>query len=252
MQMVGDMVCTVSTILLTGGSGRLGSELSQLLELQAPSSSDLNISDPASIESALDTYQPDLVVHAAAYTDVAGAETQRAACWQVNVEGTRNLVKALYKRTVPLIHISTDYVFYGDKGQYKEDDSLGPVRNYYSLSKLVAEELVRLLPKHLVIRTSFRPRVWPYNTAFGDVYTSQDYVDVIAPDVALAIQNFEHIPYQTLHIATQRKSVYELAKQRKTDVKEGSKAGVDVDLPSDISLSTKRWEALKASFRDKA
>ena len=241
------------TVLLTGGSGRLGSELKELLpDICAPSSSDLDITSPDSVNAAVTLYQPDLVVHAAAYTDVAGAETNRAACWQVNVEGTRNLVRAAFERDLGFVHISTDYVFYGDRGGYREDDPLGPVRNTYALSKLVAEELVRLVPHHLVVRTSFRPRAWPYSSAFDDVYTSQDYVDVIAPDLALAVKNFDQIPFDTLHIATERKSVFELAQRRKPDVARGSKRSAGVDLPDDISLNASRWQSLKAELQAKA
>ena len=234
------------TSLLTGGSGRLGSELRQLLpDLNAPPRSELDITDPASIASALALYKPSLLVHAAAYTDVAGAEQDRTNCWQTNVEGTRNMVRAALEHALPLIHISTDYVFYGDRGDYRETDTPGPVRNTYALSKLVAEELVRSLPRHLVVRTSFRPREWPYPAAFDDIYTSQDYVDVIAPDIALAVDKLAQIPYDTLHIATERKSVYALAVRRKPGVERGSKRDVSVDLPEDISLNTERWQRLK-------
>jgi dTDP-4-dehydrorhamnose reductase len=237
-------------ILLTGGNGRLGKELKTLLtDVVAPPSQDLDITNPPSIESILEQHQPKLIVHAAAYTNVSGAESEKAKCWQVNVTGTRNLVKAALAHNLPLVHISTDYVFYGDKGMYREDDPLGPVRNYYALTKLVAEESVRLLPKHLVIRTSFRPREWPYPNAFDDVYTSQDYVDIIAPEIALAISNLEQIHYETLHIATERKSVYDLAKRRKPDVQRGSKASAKVSLPDDISLDTSRWQEIKEKLK---
>jgi dTDP-4-dehydrorhamnose reductase len=131
---------------------------------------------------------------------------------------------------------------------YTEADAIGPVRNYYALSKLVAEELVRLVPAHLVIRTSFRPREWPYPVAFYDVYTSQDYVDIIAPDIALAITRCHEIPYHTLHIATERKSVYDLARRRKPDVQRSSKSQASVALPEDISLDIARWQQLKAQW----
>ena len=72
------------------------------------------------------------------------------------MDGTRTLVRAL--GSTPLVHISTDYVFYGDRGGYAEDDPVGPVRNYYALSKLAAEAVARVARRHLVIRTSFRPR----------------------------------------------------------------------------------------------
>ena len=241
------------TILLTGGSGRLGGELRALIpEIIAPPRAELDLTDAASIRHALELHQPDVVVHAAAYTDVKGAETNRAACWQVNVEGTRNLVRAVddSEKDITLVHISTDYVFYGDTGNYREDDPVGPVRNYYSLSKLVAEEVTRLTEHHLIIRTSFRPREFPYPVAFTDVYSSQDYVDIIAPDIALAIRHVNEIPFDTLHIATERKSVYDLAKRRSDEVKPGSKADAGVALPDDISLNVERWQTLKPSLTD--
>ena len=143
---------------------------------------------------ALELYNPDLIVHAAAYTDVKGAEKERERCWRTNVGGTRALVRALGNRR--LVHISTDYVFYGDVGGYKEDDPVGPVRNYYALSKLAAEEVARVAARCLVVRSSFRPNQWPYPVAFNDVYTSQDYLDVIAPDIALAVQHIEDVPFK--------------------------------------------------------
>ncbi len=82
------------TILLTGGSGRLGSELRTLIpNIIAPPSAELDLTNAANVQHALRLYKPDVVVHAAAYTDVKGAETDKAACWRVNVEGTRNLVR---------------------------------------------------------------------------------------------------------------------------------------------------------------
>lgn len=235
----------MASILLTGGTGRLGSELQEHLTLSAPPRTELDITDIKSIWTAVQTYKPDLIVHAAAYTDVAGAEQDRLSCWRVNVGGTENMVKVALAAELPLVYISTDYVFEGTTGNYAEDDPPGPVRNYYALSKLVAEELVRLLSEHLVIRTSFRPKEWPYEIAFDDVYTSQDYVDIIAPEVALALQTFNHIPVNTLHITTERKSVFELAQRRKPSVRRGSKAAAGVDLPDDCSLNSQRWQTLR-------
>ena len=236
--------------LLTGGSGRLGKELrAELLalgvEVFAPPRDELDITRSETISKALERYDPDVIVHAAAYTNVSGAETEREACWETNVEGTSNVVRALTGRQAKLVHISTDYVFWGDMGGYAEEDAPGPVRNYYSLSKLVAEGVARVRSDTLVVRTSFRPREWPYPVAFEDVYTSQDYVDVIAPEVALAVCHASSIPYKTLHIATERKSVYELARRRKPDVRPGSRRESEVSLPEDISLDTRLWQTLK-------
>ena len=236
-------------VLLTGGTGRLGRELQALLpEVIAPSRAELDITRPESIAAALQRFMPAVVVHTAAYTDVAGAERDRQTCWRTNVHGTRAVVQSATHCGIFLVHISTDYVFEGTRGMYQEEDPPGPVCNYYALSKLVAEEVVRLAPHYLIIRTSFRPREWPYPVAFTDVYTSQDYVDLIAPEIALAIQHYRDIPYATLHIATERKSVYELARRRRPDVRPGSKREVSVVLPDDISLDTTRWQTLKKQW----
>jgi dTDP-4-dehydrorhamnose reductase len=185
--------------LLTGGRGRLGTELRAQLpalgvEVFAPPRAELDITHLETISKDLERYDPDIVVHAATYTDVSRAELEREACWETNVEGTSNVVRALTGKQAKLIHISTDYVFWGDTGRYTEEDAPRPVRNYYALTKLVAEGVARVRPDTLVIRTSFRPREWPYPVAFEDLYTSQDYVDVIAPEVALAVSHASTLP----------------------------------------------------------
>lgn len=237
-------------VLLTGGSGLLGQELTVLLpDLLAPSRAELDVTDSAQTRSFVNSAKPRLIVHAAAYTDVSGAERDRAACWDVNVVGARNVVAAAHAVGANLLQVSTDYVFYGDSGAYSEDDTPGPVRNYYALTKLVAEEVARTAPRCLVVRTSFRPREWPYPRAFDDLFTSQDYVDLIAPDLALIIARFEEVPHDTLHVATERKSVYELAVRRAPYVERASKSSVGVNLPDDISLDVSRWQALKARWQ---
>ena len=72
-------------VLLTGGSGRLGRELSRHLEMTTPPRSELDLTKSDTIVKSIERYKPDLVVHAAAYTDVRGAERERQACWAVNV-----------------------------------------------------------------------------------------------------------------------------------------------------------------------
>ncbi len=235
--------------LLTGGSGRLGSELRRLLPgVIAPTRAEMEVTDARQVAAALNRYRPDVLVHAAAYTDVTRAERERAICWRVNVEGTRTIARATAERNIVLVHISTDYVFDGARGQYTEDDVPGPVRNYYGLTKLVAEDIARCVPRHLIIRTSFRAREWPHPQAFSDVYTSQDYVDVVAPDIALAVRHCRDLSPGTLHIATERKSAYALARRRRPDVRPTSRLDAPVSLPEDSSLDTSRWQAIKRRY----
>ncbi|GHF87549.1 SDR family oxidoreductase [Deinococcus ficus] len=245
------MTQTLSKVLLTGGSGRLGTELRALLpEIVAPTSTEMNLTDAAQVRAVVDRERPAVIVHAAAYTNVGGAEKERAACWETNVVGTRHIAAAANAIGAKLVHISTDYVFSGEEGGYREDDTPGPVVNYYSLTKLVAEEAARAAGRHLIIRTSFRPREFAYPVAFSDVFTGQDYVDILAPEIALAIRHALEIEHDVLHIVTERKSVYDLARRRKPDVREGTRAEAGVTLPGDVSLKTERWEALKVAWRD--
>lgn len=239
------------TTILTGGSGRLGSELQCILpNIIAPSSSELDITSIDSVMNFFEKERPHLVVHAAAYTDVKEAETNHSDCWKINVEGTRNIARVCQQIGAKLLHISTDYVFDGEIGNYSEANPLGPVVNYYSLTKLVAEEAVRTVQNHLIVRTSFRPREFQYPVAFSDVFTSQDYVDIIAPMISEVILKALEIDHKVLHVATERKSVYELAQRRNPNVKEGMRSEAAVRLPYDVSLNTELWQQLRESWRN--
>ncbi|PNY79887.1 SDR family oxidoreductase [Deinococcus koreensis] len=236
---------TSPKILLTGGGGRLGTELRAILpQIIAPSSKELDVTDAQQVHTILQRENPQIVVHAAAYTNVGLAETERDRCWRINVEGTRNVARAANAIGAKLVHISTDYVFSGEKGNYRETDTPGPVVNYYALTKLVAEEAARCAGRFLIVRTSFRPREFQYPVAFSDVFTSQDYVDIIAPLVTEVICHSEQIEYEVLHVATERKSVFELARRRSQTVKMGLRSESTVVLPADVSLNVERWKRI--------
>lgn len=94
-------------LLVTGGSGRLGRELqAHLPALIAPTRRDLDVTDPSSVQRAMARHRPDIVVHAAAFTDVAAAERDPTTCWRVNVIGTRHMVNACTAAGSLLVHIS--------------------------------------------------------------------------------------------------------------------------------------------------
>lgn len=237
---------------MTGGSGRLGTELRALMpDIVAPSSKELDVTSQASVARALKEHSPSVIVHAAAFTDVSGAEKNLKNCWESNVIGTKNIVAELSDDLTKLVYVSTDYVFEGDSGNYSESDPLGPALNFYSLSKIVAERCVRGVSNSLVIRTSFRPREWTYARAFSDMYTSQDYVDVVVKDLNLVLENIDEIDFECIHVATERKSVYELAKKRSNQVKEASRKSVKVRLPKDVSLNSSKWYNLKKQLLSK-
>lgn len=99
-------------ILVTGGRGQLGHALSGVAD--APGRDGLDITDPASISAALDRFSPEVVINAAAYTDVDGAEADEAGARAINAVGAEALAAACRDRGIRMVHISTDYVFSGE------------------------------------------------------------------------------------------------------------------------------------------
>jgi dTDP-4-dehydrorhamnose reductase len=233
-------------LFVTGGAGRMGSTLLPMLaqhgwQITAPRSSQLDITNETVVARALDLAQPDVVLHLAAYTDVAKAEHERERAWAVNVQGTGYLARHTQGQ---FVHFSTDYVFDGERGMYLETDIPSPA-NFYSLSKTVAEEAARHARRALIVRTSFKDSHWRYPMAFEDQFTSADFTDVIANETLILMNNLSVVDHDVLHVATERKSVFELARRRAPEVKPGSRLNANVHIPPDVSLDISRWLALK-------
>lgn len=116
----------------------------------------LDICEARSIERALSSISPTVVINSAAYTAVDEAETEVERAFALNRDGARLLAEAAARRNIPIIHISSDYVFDGSKPTpYVEDDPPSPV-TVFGRSKLEGEEAVRAAnPKHIILRTSW-------------------------------------------------------------------------------------------------
>jgi dTDP-4-dehydrorhamnose reductase len=154
-------------LLITGASGLYGSKLAQLAlsknyevyssDIQSLSVYGnfvkLDISGKAQVDETFKTINPDVVVHAATLTDVDKCELNKELAWKVNVEGTKNIVEASEVTGSFLIYISTDYVFGGEMGCYKETDTPNPI-NYYGVTKLKAEEIVKKQKDYFIARPS--------------------------------------------------------------------------------------------------
>ena len=112
-----------------------------------------DVSNRELVNEAFRRVKPEIVVHAAALTDVDKCELNRELAWKINVEGTKNIVEAAKNAGAFFVYISTDYVFNGEKGNYKETDALDPI-NYYGLTKLKAEEIVKTQTEYFVARPS--------------------------------------------------------------------------------------------------
>ena len=147
--------------LVTGAAGMLGRDLRAVLagtpgaRVTAVGRADLDVTDPQAVRAAVAGHQ--VVVNAAAWTDVDGAETGEAAATEVNGTAVRHLAEACAATGAVLLHVSTDYVFHGDGTvPYTEDAPTDPL-NAYGRSKLVGEQAVaELLPKHgYTVRTAW-------------------------------------------------------------------------------------------------
>ncbi|MGA7161036.1 MAG: dTDP-4-dehydrorhamnose reductase [Bacteroidota bacterium] len=101
----------------------------------------LDITNKSDVKSLVTSFRPDIIVNAAAMTNVDACETQRELAWKVNVVGVENLVEVSRRINCHLIHISTDYVFDGKNGPYKETDRVNPI-NYYGKTKLAGENVI--------------------------------------------------------------------------------------------------------------
>jgi dTDP-4-dehydrorhamnose reductase len=147
-------------ILVTGGTGQVGTELLARapadLELQAPPRAELDLSDPDSIASAFAARPYAAVINAGAYTAVDRAESDVVTAWTVNALAPAALAAATAKAGVPIVQVSTDYVFDGSKPEpYVETDPVGPL-GVYGASKLAGELAVRTAnPRHVILRTAW-------------------------------------------------------------------------------------------------
>lgn len=149
--------------LITGGGGQLGFDVRRDLlhrdvsesDVAAPSSKELDITDARAVEKYIGNFQPNVIIHCAAYTNVDGAESDQEACRKVNVEGTRNLVRAAEKVDAKIIYISTDYVFDGESAEPYEIDAKTNPKSVYGQTKYEGEEIVREYPKHFIVRIAW-------------------------------------------------------------------------------------------------
>jgi dTDP-4-dehydrorhamnose reductase len=155
-------------VVVTGAAGMLGCDVMRAgeragFEVVGLTHDELDVVDAAAVETALSRVRPHAAVNCAAWTDVDGAETSREQAHAVNAEGAGNLARAAARADVPLVHVSTDYVFAGDAPldaagaprPYVESDRTGP-RSVYGESKLAGElQVLGASPRHAVVRSSW-------------------------------------------------------------------------------------------------
>lgn len=181
-------------ILVTGGRGQLGSDVTALLgheyDVCSYSSKALDISNEEMVATVLSRQRPDVVINCAAYTAVDNCETQQEQARNVNAHGPANLARAIEAMGGRLIHISTDYVFAGDKPvseSYLEDDPVAPLSEY-GRSKLAGEEAIAANSSdYLILRTA-----WLYGSLGNNFLKTMLRLAVADPARVLKVVNDQH------------------------------------------------------------
>lgn len=147
-------------VLITGAHGQVGHELMRCapagFEVVGLGSAELDIANAEQVAEVVARIQPQLIINAAAYTAVDKAESDAVRAFAVNRDGVANLACAAERLAIPLLHISTDYVFAGDAAEpYRESDPTGPT-GVYGVSKLAGERaLAEHCSRFLILRTSW-------------------------------------------------------------------------------------------------
>lgn len=162
----------MTRVLICGSNGLLGQRLALLLCSQTQYEvlntshhrsfvfdrrlfdyTQLDIRSKGDTKSLISSFQPDVILNAAAITDVDWCEANREEAWKANVVGVENLIEAAKKVGARLMHVSSDYVFDGKSGPYSEEDKPSPI-SYYGKTKLASENAIRVsgVP-HAIVRT---------------------------------------------------------------------------------------------------
>jgi len=172
----------MKTLCVTGGNGLLGTKIIQISQNRyrtvsidihdAPNISSNNveyiqcdITDREYICKQIRRVNPDCIIHTASMTNVDKCETEQERAWRINVNGTENVAGACRDLRCKMIHVSTDYVFDGEKGPYSEEDETNPL-SFYGKTKLESEKIVKaMLDDFVIARTmvlyGFAPKVRP-------------------------------------------------------------------------------------------
>lgn len=227
--------------VVSGGSGALASMLKEAskskegLEIESLSKVFCDIRYEKFVEEALSKHAPDVFIHAAARAQpMSFHEEKPGESMETNIKGTCNVAKACMNSRVKLVYISTDYVYPGTEGDYREEDPTNPFNNY-GLSKLGGECAARMVPGSLILRCSFTKRPFKHKLAFSDSYRSYMYDDEIA---SLILDLVQGGAAGIFNVGGPRQSVYEFVRDGKGTYSPATKDSVQEFIPEDTSMDT--------------
>lgn len=181
----------------------------------------------------------DTILNCIGYTNTY--DENRELSWNINYKGVADLVDyCRFFSDNKLVHISTDYIYGGSKPEASENDVPVNARNWYSYCKMLSDAYIQLRScNYLIIRTSFKPRPFPYPKALAIQTGNFDYVDVIAEMIIKLIMGGASGVY---NVGTKVKTIYGLAKETKFDVKPLFDP-IHSTMPYDVSMNLSKLHA---------
>jgi dTDP-4-dehydrorhamnose reductase len=230
-------------LLISGGSGRFASEIikqNTAYEILAPDKQEMDITNLDSVNKVVDEFNPDIFLHPAALTRpmVKHLEHPEISI-EVNIIGTSNICLSCMERNIKLVYISTDYVYPGTEGNYKETDALLPV-NLYAWSKLGGECAVQLYENSLILRTCMTERPFVHEKALVDSQKSLMYIDEAA-NICLQLLSQQGI----INLGGESTNSYDFIKDERPEVKKIYRKDIlDVNMAIDSSMNLNKLQGV--------
>ena len=231
----------IRKIVVTGGDGRFAQELRKIkskYKFFFRNRRQLNILSPTSIKKNFAILKPDCVIHLAGLSRPMSIHEKKInLSINLNIIGTANLVKICNEKKIKIIFFSTNYVYPGKKGNYKESDALLPWNNY-GWSKLGAESIVQMYKNSLIVRACMTEKPFTHKFAFTNVKTNFIFHDQFAK-IFLNVINLKGV----INIGGKSQSIYQFAKKNNKHINKIKSKG---EIPQNIFMNlTKLKKVLK-------
>jgi dTDP-4-dehydrorhamnose reductase len=234
-------------IVITGGTGRFGSILKNIYKsdkLFFPNKNDLNILLTNSIENYLKNKKPKVLIHLAGLSrPMKIHDSSICQSIDLNIIGTANIVKICSKLKIKLIYFSTNYVYPGTRGNYKENSPLLPINNY-AWSKLGGESAVQLYKNSLILRVCMTEKPFVHKKAFLDFKTNFIFQEEIAKIL------FKVLPFKgIINLGGKAQSVYSFAKDFNKNISSISRSSIKSLRPyPDISMNISKLKKILKEY----
>ena len=205
-------------IVFTGGTGRFGQvfkKISTKEKIYFPNKQQLNIENFESIKKYLNKINPSYLIHAAGLSrPMIIHEKEISKSININIIGTANIVKACQEKNVKLIYFSTNHVYPGIKGNYKEDDPVLPI-NKYAVSKFGGECSVQMYSNSLILRICMTEKPFIHKKAFNDVETNFMFHETLAKNLLKLIDK-----KGIINVGGNKNTIFDFAKKNNQNIDE--------------------------------